>query len=45
MVPLVVIKLLELGARKVPSDSPSPDPKTVRPNWGRYPIQFTGEKT
>lgn len=41
IVPLVVIKLLELGARKIPDDPPTPDPKTSRPNWGRYPVQFT----
>ena len=45
IVPLIVIKLLELGARKVPSDPPTPDTKTNRPNWGRFPIQFTKEIT
>ncbi len=43
IVPLIVNKLLELGARKVPDDPPVPDPKTSRPNWGRYPVQFTKE--
>ncbi len=45
IVPLIVIKLLSLGARKVADDPPTPDTKTVRPNWGRYPIQFTREIT
>lgn len=44
IVPSVVIRLLELGARKLPNDPPTPDPKTTRPNWGRYPIQFVARK-
>ncbi|MFN2100019.1 cytochrome P450 [Altererythrobacter sp. MF3-039] len=44
IVPLIVIKLLELGASKVPGDPPAPDTKTKRPNWGRYPIQFAKEQ-
>lgn len=43
IVPLIVIKLLELGARKVAHDPPTPDTQTKRPNWGRYPVQFTRE--
>lgn len=41
IVALLVIALLELGARLNPADPPTPDPKTSRPNWGRYPIIFT----
>jgi cytochrome P450 len=41
IVALVVIRLLELGARLVPDDPPTPDPKTLRPNWGRFPVKFT----
>jgi hypothetical protein len=41
IVPSIVIRLLKQGARKRKDDPPQPDPKTTRPNWGRYPIQFT----
>ena len=40
IVTLIVIKLLELGAQKVPGDPPTPDQRTSRPNWGRYPVHF-----
>jgi cytochrome P450 len=40
IVALVVIRLLELGARLVPGDPPTPDPRTLRPNWGRFPVKF-----
>ncbi|ANU08415.1 cytochrome P450 [Paraurantiacibacter namhicola] len=43
IVPLIVIKLLELGARRLRDDPPTPDTKTKRPNWGRYPVKFTKE--
>lgn len=43
IVPSVVIRLLQLGARKLAYDPPTPDPKTTRPNWGRYPVQFVKE--
>ncbi|WP_299194014.1 cytochrome P450 [uncultured Erythrobacter sp.] len=43
IVPLIVIKLLELGARKLADDPPTADTQTKRPNWGRYPIQFSKE--
>jgi cytochrome P450 len=42
IVPLLVIRLLQLGARPDPEGQPEMDAKTVRPNWGRYPIIFTG---
>ena len=43
IIPLIVIKLLQHGARKAPGDPPTPDPNTNRPNWGRYPIRFKEE--
>jgi cytochrome P450 len=43
IVPSVVVRLLASGARKLADDPPTPDPKTTRPNWGRYPIEFTKE--
>lgn len=43
IVPSVVIRLLAEGARKIATDPPTPDPKTTRPNWGRYPIKFEKE--
>lgn len=45
IVPSIVIRLLKQGARKLEHDPPQPDSKTTRPNWGRYPIQFTTEVT
>jgi cytochrome P450 len=41
IVPAIVIRLLDHGARKLADDPPQPDPKTTRPNWGRYPVKFT----
>lgn len=43
IVPSVVIRLLAAGARRIAEDPPTPDPKTVRPNWGRYPVAFDKE--
>lgn len=40
IVALIVLRLLELGARRDPAVPPTPDLKTSRPNWGRYPIRF-----
>lgn len=45
IIPSIVIRLLQLGARKLEHDPPQPDVKTTRPNWGRYPIRFTSEIT
>jgi hypothetical protein len=41
IVPSIVIRLLKQGARKLEHNPPQPDARTTRPNWGRYPIQFT----
>lgn len=41
IVALLVIRLLELGARPDPDGTPEPDRTTTRPNWGRYPICFS----
>ena len=41
IVPLLVIRLLQLGARPDPDRPPEVDRHTSRPNWGRYPILFT----
>lgn len=41
IVALVVMRLLKLGARLLEDDPPTPDPKTLRPNWDRYPVEFT----
>ncbi|MFV0643236.1 MAG: cytochrome P450 [Sphingomonadaceae bacterium] len=41
IVPLIVIELLRLGARKVEGDPPVPDTTTSRPNYSDYPIVFT----
>lgn len=43
IVALLVIRLLELGARPDPDEAPQPDPTTSRPNWGRYPVLFSKE--
>ena len=40
IVALLVIRLLALGARRIPGDLPQPDAKTKRANWGRYPVTF-----
>jgi cytochrome P450 len=40
IVPLIVQRLFALGAEPDPADPPTPDPKTSRPNWGRYPVRF-----
>jgi cytochrome P450 len=41
IVTLLVLRLLELGARPDPDDPPIADDKTSRPNWGRYPVCLT----
>lgn len=41
IIALVVMRLLALGARPDTDDPPTPDVKTHRPNWGRYPVRFT----
>lgn len=38
IVTLLILRLLELGAKPDPDELPSEDPLTTRPNWGRYPI-------
>jgi cytochrome P450 len=43
IVPLLVVRLLREGARLDPNDPPTRDPKTKRPNWGRYPVVFEKE--
>jgi cytochrome P450 len=40
IVAMLIARLFELGARTDPDDPPTPDPKTSRPNWGRYPVRF-----
>lgn len=40
IVTLLVRALLEEGVTRDPKDAPSPDPRTKRPNWGRYPVRF-----
>lgn len=40
IVPLLVARLLKEGARRDPRDPPTHDPRTRRPNWGRYPVIF-----
>ena len=40
IVALFAHRLLELGARRDPSDPPTRATHTERPNWGRYPILF-----
>ncbi|MDR7101660.1 cytochrome P450 [Croceicoccus sp. BE223] len=45
IVPSVVTRLLAAGARRIAEDPPTPDPKTVRPNWGRYPVAFVKERS
>ncbi len=41
IVALVASRLIELGARPLATDPPTPDLKTSRSNWGRYPVSFT----
>lgn len=43
IVALLVIRLLEYGARPDPDRSPEPDLTTTRPNWGRYPVVFASQ--
>jgi cytochrome P450 len=40
LVTLLVSALLRAGARPSPNDPPTPDPATMRQNWGRYPVEF-----
>ncbi len=40
IVAMLIARLFELGARSDPDDPPTPDAKTSRPNWGRYPVRF-----
>jgi cytochrome P450 len=40
IVPLLVVRLLREGARLDVNDPPTRDPRTKRPNWGRYPVVF-----
>ena len=40
IVPLVVIELLRMGARRKPDDPAVIDPATSRPNYKRYPVKF-----
>lgn len=40
IVPMLVVRLLALGAAPDPDDPATPDPATSRPNWGRYPVRF-----
>ncbi len=40
IVALLISRLFELGARTDADDPPTVDPKTSRPNWGRYPVRF-----
>lgn len=41
IVTLLVLRLLELGARPDADNPPIADDKTSRPNWGRYPVRLT----
>lgn len=41
IITLVVVELLQHGARTIPEDPPVADTGTVRPNWGRFPLRFT----
>lgn len=41
IVTLLVLRLLELGARPDPNNPPVADTKTSRPNWGAYPIRLS----
>ena len=45
IVPTLVHTLLQAGASWCPDDPPVADATTVRSNWGRYPIQFTRNRT
>jgi cytochrome P450 len=40
IVTLLVRRLLEAGAAPMADDPATRDPKTTRPNWGRYPVRF-----
>jgi cytochrome P450 len=40
LVTLLVLALLEAGARPIPGDPPRADPNTERQNWGSYPVEF-----
>lgn len=40
IVPMLVARLFALGAAPDPADPPTPDPRTTRPNWGRYPVRL-----
>ena len=40
IVAMMIARLFELGARTDPDDPPTPDTRTSRPNWGRYPVRF-----
>lgn len=40
IVTLLVKALLDNNVRADPDNPPTPDPNTVRPNWGRYPVLF-----
>lgn len=42
IVAMLIARLFELGATTDPADPPTPDAKTSRPNWGRYPVRFGG---
>lgn len=41
IVALIVIRLLALGGRPDPGAPAQIDTKTIRPNWGSYPVIFT----
>ncbi|MGL6042663.1 MAG: cytochrome P450 [Sandaracinobacteroides sp.] len=42
IVAMLMARLFELGSRTDPADPPTRDPKTIRANWGRYPVRFGG---
>jgi len=45
IVPTLVHELLKAGAQWCTDDPPVADITTLRNNWGRYPIQFTRNRT
>ncbi len=45
IVPTLVHELLKAGARWCDDDPPVADITTLRSNWGRYPVQFTRNRT